>query len=206
MSPKRKVAIEPKWAHPTPRCQKYERAPCGALFFRPDADDVCFKTFRTVRHLRFCPKTSFHMLKLDHIDLRTDPAAASFVKNEQVEVILAKTGGQLISREGINRYSLGDALITGSTGDQWSVSIDRFHTKYDPVPGTSAGGDGKYQSKPVSVLARQMSASFTVARTEGGDLLSGLANDWLLQYAPGDFGIVENARFRLVYRGCVENS
>jgi hypothetical protein len=39
-----------------------------------------------------------------------------------------------------------------------------------------------------------------VARTAGGDLLSGAAGDWLMQYAPGDFGIVAGARFSSVYR------
>ena len=37
-------------------------------------------------------------------------------------------------------------------------------------------------------------------RAHGGDLLRGAALDWLLQYAPGDYGIVENARFQAVYR------
>lgn len=57
------------------------------------------------RHFALCDaygtvqKTSFHMLKLDHVDLRTDPVGPSFVKNEQVDVIMAKTDGQLFSRE-----------------------------------------------------------------------------------------------------------
>jgi hypothetical protein len=45
-----------------------------------------------------------------------------------------------------------------------------------------------------------MGHDFTIARSAGGDLLRGLANDWLLQYAPGDYGVVENARFARVYR------
>ena len=32
--------------------------------------------------------------------------------------------------------------------------------------------------------------AFTLARSSGGDVLCGLAHDWLLQYAPGDFGIL----------------
>ena len=45
-----------------------------------------------------------------------------------------------------------------------------------------------------------MVEAFSLARSSGGDVLHGLAHDWLLQYAPGDFGIVEDARFRRVYR------
>ena len=140
------------------------------------------------------------MLAIANIDLNTDPAAAAFVKNEVVEVVFAKTDGELVSREGVNRFQAGDALITGSTGGRWSVSRDRFHARYDPVSPVMVGEDGKYQSKPIPVLARQMSEPFTVARTKGGDLLRGLANDWLLQYAPCDYGIVENVRFQQVYR------
>jgi len=46
----------------------------------------------------------------------------------------------------------------------------------------------------VPVLAKQMVEAFSLARSSGGDLLQGLAHDWLLQYAPGDFGIVDNIR------------
>ena len=146
------------------------------------------------------------MLKIDNVDLRTESVAALYIKSEVVDVVFAKTAGQLLSREGVNVFCIGDALITGTTGDQWSVSRDRFEVKYTPTQNVIAGSDGKYQSNPVPVLARQMSTPFTVARTEGGDLLQGLAQDWLLQYAPGDFGIVENARFQQVYRRCDGNA
>ena len=142
------------------------------------------------------------MLELNNVDLRSDSGAVAYAKDEVVDVVFAETDGQLSSREGANHFQAGDALITGSTGDQWSVSQDRFHAKYDPIRGVSAGSAGKYQSKPVPVLARQMSTPFTIARSKGGDLLRGLAHDWLLQYAPGDFGIVENTRFKAVYRRC----
>jgi hypothetical protein len=44
-----------------------------------------------------------------------------------------------------------------------------------------------------------MTAAFTVERSAGGDLLRGDAGDWLVQYAPGDQGIVAAARFDSVY-------
>lgn len=140
------------------------------------------------------------MLELKNIDLSKDAAAALFVKDEKVDVVFAKTSGALISREGPNRHAAGDALITGSTGDCWSVSRDRFDAKYLPVASTKAGEDGRYRSRPLPVLAKQMPEAFTLARSAGGDMLRGEAQDWLLQYAPGDFGIIENARFRKVYR------
>lgn len=140
------------------------------------------------------------MPELKNIDLRTDPDATCYVKSEQVQVTFASSAGELISHEGPNRYLAGDALITGSTGDGWCVSRDRFDAKYEAMPPLVHGADGRYRNKPIQVLAKQLREPFSIARCRGGDLLQGLAQDWLLQYGPGDFGIVENARFQKVYR------
>ena len=140
------------------------------------------------------------MLVLRNIDLASDSAASLFVKDEVVEVAFARTAGELSSGVGLNRFAAGDALITGSTGDRWSVSRERFEAKYLPVAPLAPGEDGPYRARPVPVLARQMTQAFTLARSAGGDLLQGEAQDWLLQYGPGDFGIARDARFRAVYR------
>ncbi|MCF8198664.1 MAG: PGDYG domain-containing protein [Sulfuritalea sp.] len=140
------------------------------------------------------------MLELKNIDLAEDSSAALFVKDETVDVVFAQADGELASREGPNRFATGDALITGSTGDRWSVSRNRFDAKYLPAGGQAAGVDGPYSARPVPVLARQMQQAFSISRSSGGDVLRGDAKDWLLQYAPGDFGIVENVRFLKVYR------
>jgi hypothetical protein len=140
------------------------------------------------------------MLELTHIDLTSDSSAALFVKCEIVDVVFATRAGELTSREGPNRFAAGDALITGSTGDRWSVSRGRFEDKYLPVVPLQAGEDGRYQARPLPVLAKQMGEAFTLARSSGGDVLHGQAGDWLLQYAPGDYGIVDATRFRKVYR------
>jgi hypothetical protein len=134
------------------------------------------------------------------IDLAMDPLASQYIKNETVAVIFAKENGEVASREGGNRYVSGDALITGSTGDKWSVSRDRFDTKYVPVAPLAHGQDGVYRNIPLPVFAKQMSQDFSVQRAAGSDLIHGNAGDWLMQYAPGDYGIVENAKFMKVYR------
>lgn len=140
------------------------------------------------------------MQVLGIIDLAVDPAAAHYVKDETVAVVFARAAGEILSREGPNRYATGDALVTGSTGDRWSVTRDRFDAKYLPVSPTLAGQDGRHRSRPVPVLAKPMGEAFCIARSAGGDLLRGHAGDWLLQYAPGDFGVVEAERFAKVYR------
>ena len=141
------------------------------------------------------------MPTLQHVDLRTDPAARPFVKDETVHVDFATQAGELMSLEGPNRYAPGDALITGSTGDRWVVSRERFDAKYVPADASLAQGQaGAYRNRPSVVLAKQMREAFSMARSEAGDVLHGQAGDWVLQYAPGDYGVVQARRFATVYR------
>lgn len=137
---------------------------------------------------------------LTDIDLRKDDDAHYYVKNEQVQVTFATAAGEVISREGPNRYAIGDALINSESGDTWCVSRDRFEQKYEPLTGLRHGENGAYRNKPLPVLAKQMSEPFSIARSTGGDVLHGRVGDWLMQYGPGDFGITENSRFQRVYR------
>ncbi|HEY2807429.1 MAG TPA: PGDYG domain-containing protein [Steroidobacteraceae bacterium] len=137
---------------------------------------------------------------LTNPDLRGDPAARRATKDETVQVQFATAAGSLVSAVGANHYLPGDALITGSTGDRWCVSRERFEAKYLPVPPTGPGAAGPYRNRPATVLAKQMEQAFSVAREAGGDVLHGSAGDWLLQYGPGDHGIVDRARFARVYR------
>ncbi|KHK54894.1 hypothetical protein PI87_14990 [Ralstonia sp. A12] len=141
------------------------------------------------------------MPTLQHVDLRADPAARPFIKDETVQVDFAAQPGELMSLEGPNRYAPGDALITGSTGDRWVVSRERFDAKYLPADASLAHGQaGAYRNRPSVVLAKQMNEPFSMARSEAGDVLHGQAGDWVLQYAPGDYGVVQAQRFAKVYR------
>jgi hypothetical protein len=139
------------------------------------------------------------MRLLANIDLRQDADARTYIKEEIVSVNFATEPGELISLEGPNRYARGDAIITAATGERWCVSRDRFDGKYHPVAPLQAGYDGEYRNRPVQVLAKQMHSAFSIARSQGGDVLHGDAGDWLMQYAPGDFGITAAARFTRVY-------
>lgn len=140
------------------------------------------------------------MLELKDFDLTQDPAAARFIKTEIVHVNFASLPGELISLEGPNKYQVGDAIITGCTGDCWSVDRHRFDAKYQAVAPTVDGQDGAYTAKPVPVLAKQINEPFTAARSEGRDVLRGEAGDWLMQYGPGDFGVCGQSRFAKVYQ------
>jgi hypothetical protein len=142
------------------------------------------------------------MTDLKNLDLNKDAHARRVVKNETVRVEFAAVEGQLMSLEGPNRYVPGDALITGSTGERWVVSRERFDAKYLPEDIALAHGEpGAYRNRPAVVLARQMNEAFSLARSaSGGDVLHGVAGDWIMQYAPGDYGVVQAARFAKVYR------
>lgn len=139
-------------------------------------------------------------LQLENPDLSGDPLACWVVKDEAVAVEFAVATGLLATVVGPNRYAAGDALLMGSTGDRWCVSRDRFDAKYRPEAGTAGGRTGIYRNIPVPIRAKKMTGPFTVARSAGGDVLRGAAGDWLLQYAPGDHGIIAAARFDSVYR------
>ncbi|WP_343577900.1 PGDYG domain-containing protein [Pseudomonas sp.] len=141
------------------------------------------------------------MLELTQLDLSTDSAAQRVVKDETVTVEFAAAPGQLMSLEGPNRYAPGDAIITSATGERWVVSRERFDPKYLPVDAALAHGrPGAYRNRPAVVLARRMDEPFTLVRSAGGDRLTGAAGDWVMQYAPGDYGVVKSERFAKVYR------
>lgn len=141
------------------------------------------------------------MLELTQLDLSTDPAAQCVVKDETVTVEFAVAPGELMSLEGPNRYAQGDAIISGATGERWVVSRERFDPKYLPADAALTHGEpGAYRNRPSVVLARRMDEPFTLLRSAGGDRLTGAAGDWVMQYAPGDYGVVKAARFAKVYR------
>jgi PGDYG protein len=132
--------------------------------------------------------------------LSEDPTAIQVVKDETVTVEFASTPGMLMSAVGPNHYAIGDAIITGSTGDRWTVTRDRFDAKYRPADGQSAGLSGRYRNVPVPIWAKRILEPFTIERQSGGDRLRGVAGDWAVEYALNDCGLVAHERFTAVYR------
>ncbi|QRY82230.1 PGDYG domain-containing protein [Pseudomonas sp. PDNC002] len=141
------------------------------------------------------------MIELNQLDLSTDTTAQRVIKDETVAVEFALAPGELMSLEGPNRYAVGDAIISSATGERWVVSRERFDPKYLPADAALAHGEpGTYRNRPSVVLARRMDEPFTLLRSSGGDRLTGAAGDWVMQYAPGDYGVVKAERFAKVYR------
>ncbi len=133
------------------------------------------------------------------VSLETDPNAVRVQKTERVVVSFASEAGTLQSREGPNRYVIGDAIVQSSGGDKWVVNRARFIEKYAAVAPLMMGEAGAYDAVAQIILAKHMQADFSLYRKAGGDLLHGKAGDWVLQYAPGDFGVCEQVRFAQVY-------
>jgi PGDYG protein len=132
--------------------------------------------------------------------LSVDPSAIRVVKDERVMVEFAAAPGVLMSAVGPNHYGVGDALITGSTGDRWSVTRDRFDVKYRPADGQLPGSPGFYRNVPIPIWAKRIQQPFTIERQAGGDRLEGKAGDWAVEYSPNDCGLVAQDRFDAVYR------
>lgn len=102
--------------------------------------------------------------------------------------------------EGPVPYAAGDALLTGVQGEQWPVAREKFLATYEPVAPTVAGADGQYRKRPADVFALLLEQPLDIDGPAAGRRLHGNPGDWLLQYAPGDYGIVAASIFEQTYR------
>lgn len=133
-------------------------------------------------------------------ELAHDPLARRARKRPlPVTVQFAASAGVLRTLEGAVRYRAGDALLTGIAGERWPIGRSKFDAAYEPVPPTVVGSAGAYRRRPRVVLARRMAEPFSVRVGHAGDALQGAPGDWLLQYDPGDYGIVAAALFAQTY-------
>jgi hypothetical protein len=132
--------------------------------------------------------------------VQADPRRLRARKRElQVEVRFARQDCQVPTLEGPVPARVGDAIVSGSAGEQWPIARARFSAKYRPLAGAVDGADGVYLSVPVEVLALPMRCAFTVVLGDGRSRLSGQPGDWLLDYGDGSLGIVQPAIFATTY-------
>ena len=132
-------------------------------------------------------------------DLSLDPHALHVRKRPlPVAVTFATEDGICATLEGPVPFRRGDAILTGVQGEHWPVTRDRFESRYAPADGQSMGQDGNYLKHPQTVLARRLDAPLQVMLPAGGRL-TGKPGDWLLQYAPDDYGIIAEEIFRTTY-------
>ncbi len=133
-------------------------------------------------------------------DLATDPRALLVRKTpEPVPVACAIEAGVCETPEGRVHYRAGDAILTGIRVDQWPVRRDLFLAYYAAVPPTVAGTDGLYDKAPSVTHALRLERAARVPDGWQGDPLRGRPGDWLLRYADGSLGVVQDAIFRASY-------
>lgn len=117
----------------------------------------------------------------------------------EVQVTFTPVASIVQTSEGMVHARPGDAILTGTAGEHWRVSNERFAGKYRPVPPTRAGESGRYMSRPYRILALPMAGPFEVLLADGVSRLSGHAGDWLVDYGDGSLGIVSRAIFATTY-------
>ena len=131
-------------------------------------------------------------------DLAADPRAVSVTKRPVPVTARFAPTRRASARRGRGRSLTARATRSceGVEGEVWPVDRAKFEASYDPVPPARMGQDGVYRKKPLRVLAVRLDAPLTVQVGERRDALRGEAGDWLLQYGPGDYGVVGILRVR----------
>jgi len=130
----------------------------------------------------------------------TDPRRVSARKLErEIQATFTPVACIVQTPEGTVHARPGDAILTGTGGEHWRVSRERFAEKYRPVAPTLAGEPGRYRSLPNRILALPMTGPFEVLLADGESRLNGHAGDWLVDYGDGSLGIVSRVIFATTY-------
>lgn len=133
-------------------------------------------------------------------NLTSDPRALRVCKKPiPVRVEFATAGGVCETLEGPVRYRAGDALLTGIKSERWPVKRDIFLSSYEPVPPTRAGADGTYRKAPAVAYALRVDRASEVPVSWQNDPLHARPGDWLLLYADGSYGVLQDSIFRGSY-------
>ena len=132
--------------------------------------------------------------------IRGDPRRVHARKLErEIDVRFTPIACTVQTPEGVVHARPGDAIITGTAGEQWRVSRAHFGDKYRPVPPTAAGAAGRYVSLPNRIMALPMRSAFEVLLADGVSRLRGGAGEWLVDYGDGSLGIISEAIFTTTY-------
>ncbi len=128
-------------------------------------------------------------------DLSVDPDAFETAKRPiPLGFRIAQEDEVIQTKEGPVSASAGDAIMTGTEGENWPIPGGKFEQTYDIIePGTAA-------KKDIPVFAKEMSEEFKVKVSWSDDLLQGESGDFLVQYGVGDYGVVGREIFRKTYK------
>jgi len=131
----------------------------------------------------------------DNPDLSQDPDGFETAKKPiPLEFSFADTDQTIETKEGPVQTQAGDAIMTGTEGEQWPIPAEKFKQTYDDL------GDGTAAKKNIPVFAKEMTEPFQVKVSWSDDLLGGEAGDYLVQYGPRDYGVVGREIFEKTYK------
>ncbi len=115
------------------------------------------------------------------------------------EVTFASTAGICETRERPVHFVAGDALVTGSAGEQWPVARVKFETAYESALPTMMGEKGWYLKRSREGLALQLGDARNIVLSKNRGVLSGIAGDWIVDHGDGDLAIVSGDLFPEYY-------
>lgn len=134
------------------------------------------------------------------VDLNHEHILKYFKKSIPVSVVFALGPGELLTKEGVVQYEVGDALVTGIEGERWPIRRSHFADIYEPNANLQFGQDGYYRKKHMPVEARQLVKITEVELSAGRGTLLPSINDWLITAANGDCWIVADSIFKTTYQ------
>jgi len=130
----------------------------------------------------------------DAPDLSQDPDGFETAKLPiPLEFRYAEEDETIETKEGSVGAQAGDAIMTGTEGEQWPIPAASFAETYDDL------GDGTAAKKNIPVFAKEMSEPFQVKVSWSDDLLQGEEGDYLVQYGDNDYGVVGTEIFVKTY-------
>jgi len=131
----------------------------------------------------------------DNPDVSQDPDGFKTAKKPiPLEFRYAEADETIETKEGPVGANAGDAIMTGTEGEQWPIPAEKFAQTYNDL------GDGTAAKKNIPVFAKQMMVPFKVKVSWSNDLLQGAPGDYLVQYGPGDYGVVGREIFAKTYK------
>ena len=134
-----------------------------------------------------------------NFDLSLDKRAFQ-VKSKPIKLYVkfADHDGEIETLEGKVSYMKGDAIMTGSQGEQWPIGRKRFFQNY-MLDENSPEGDNVYQKISKTVWAKLIEEQREIPLPNGKGVLNGSKGDYLVQYAPGDCAVINQDIFMKTY-------
>lgn len=130
----------------------------------------------------------------NEIDLTKDSGAQQVQKKAiALQFRIAEEPEIVHTLEGPVKAPTGAYIMTGTKGENWPVPADKFKETYNIIDNRTAS------KKPILIPAKQMDQDFHVTVSWSTDKLHGRPGDWLVQYGPGDYGVVESSVFDETY-------